>query len=121
LLALLWLIQGILTAADPAFLRDIEVGNRLRWRTLTDVMQRDGLPDDLFVFYIGDFTWDATFVFEHAVHELGFPAFTTLSLSSDENREDALARIGTARRLWYGMDLSKPVTPVNATMQTLLD
>lgn len=106
LLILLTLINGVAAVLNPIFLKDVEVGMRYRWRTLTDVMQQAALPDDMFMFYLGGYTFDSWFVFNRAMHRLTFPYYSNLSLESPDYEAEVRDRIAHSQRIWYGSHIS---------------
>jgi hypothetical protein len=116
-------LNGVRANFDPSYEARMEQSWTPPWQQMTRIIQQQGGPNDLFLFYAGT---------QHARHFYAFsfvtrglplasPALLTESLVDPTYGPGIQAQIDAAARLWYGIDKTQPERPVYSLMQTLLE
>jgi hypothetical protein len=119
-IALLWGLNALRAAADPAFSLPFGDAPVPRWQAMIRLMQREGQPQDIFTFDAGERHYEVKRSFDAAVAGLPFPAWITRALVEAEQRPLLEDHLRQAWRVWYGVDTSQPVLPAQQAMQQLL-
>jgi hypothetical protein len=101
-----WLAGGLNANLNLLFMTETgEQGFLMRWRTLTNVLKDEGLPEqDIFAYYAGKRQHDDAMSFEYSLWEI--PHITSFITGStfDTSRDWVLGKLDEAQRVWYGMD-----------------
>jgi len=126
LLPLLWIAFGLRVIQVDELVQPLKGETIIRWRNLTQVMQAQGSPRDLFAFYAGDAqrAYGINFSFQHVTHDLPFPSLITSTVfdrESASNRDWARQRIAEAQRIWYGVDRQIPLNDLHHDFVALLE
>ena len=120
---LLLALNSIRANFDPGYEARMEQSWTPPWQQMTRIIQQQGGPNDLFLFYAGT---------QHARHFYSFsfvtrglplasPAILTEALLDPTYGPGIQGQIDNAARVWYGIDKTQPERPVYAMMQTLLN
>jgi uncharacterized membrane protein len=112
ILLIAWFLNGIRAYADVNFLSALDGGDTVRWRTMTTLLQAEGQPKDVFVFYAGTpkTAYDNQFSFEHSTHDVMMPHFQSAIFLDETHRDWAVSQLAQAHRVWYGVDKREPIT-----------
>lgn len=118
----LWFGNGLRVYNDTDFLQALDGGDTVRWRTMTNIVQREGLNEDVFAFYGGDAkaAYDNQISFEHSTYDITIPKFQTAILLDEAHRNWAETQLAQARRVWYGVDKRQPITDAYTVFEPLL-
>ncbi len=117
-----WFANGLRVYWDADFLRALDGGDTVRWRTMTTILQAEGQPQDVFVFYAGTpkAAYDNQFSFEHSTHDVVMPHFQSAIFLDEMHLDWALTHIEQAHRVWYGVDKRQPITDAYTIFDSLL-